>query len=134
MTIKLEKIMKRVGCMTYKIRGILLTIIDTFIVLTSFYISFYLVNNGGSTSVTQIVITTSLLIVIFHHLFAVIFKLYQKAWEYASIGELLSIFNVVTISIVLAGISQFIIYSEILRSEEHTSELQSRGHLVCRLL
>src|SRR5437870_8827898 len=25
-------------------------------------------------------------------------------------------------------------YSEVLRSEEHTSELQSRGHLVCRLL
>src|SRR5690625_6197046 len=25
-------------------------------------------------------------------------------------------------------------YSKVLRSEEHTSELQSRGHLVCRLL
>src|SRR5690625_5557689 len=25
-------------------------------------------------------------------------------------------------------------YGELLRSEEHTSELQSRGHLVCRLL
>src|SRR5690625_5641758 len=25
-------------------------------------------------------------------------------------------------------------YSYVLRSEEHTSELQSRGHLVCRLL
>src|SRR5207253_3469355 len=25
-------------------------------------------------------------------------------------------------------------FPEILRSEEHTSELQSRGHLVCRLL
>src|SRR5690625_7031376 len=26
------------------------------------------------------------------------------------------------------------IYSPLIRSEEHTSELQSRGHLVCRLL
>src|SRR5690625_6044661 len=25
-------------------------------------------------------------------------------------------------------------YNNVLRSEEHTSELQSRGHLVCRLL
>src|SRR5690625_6484147 len=25
-------------------------------------------------------------------------------------------------------------YEKVLRSEEHTSELQSRGHLVCRLL
>src|SRR5690625_6738949 len=26
------------------------------------------------------------------------------------------------------------VFAELLRSEEHTSELQSRGHLVCRLL
>src|SRR5690625_6099100 len=26
------------------------------------------------------------------------------------------------------------IYGSVIRSEEHTSELQSRGHLVCRLL
>src|SRR5690625_3005147 len=99
--------------MTYKMRVILLATLDTFIVLTSFYLSFILVNNG-STSVIQIVLTTSIIIVIYHTLYEVMFKLYQKAWEYASIGELLSIFNVVTISIVLVGISQFIIYSEIL--------------------
>src|SRR5690625_6406776 len=32
---------------------------------------------------------------------------------------------------------EFLVYSQIdysVRSEEHTSELQSRGHLVCRLL
>src|SRR5690625_5801538 len=31
-------------------------------------------------------------------------------------------------------IAAFVIYANSLRSEEHTSELQSRGHLVCRLL
>src|SRR5690625_7040256 len=34
-------------------------------------------------------------------------------------------------AIILAGIPD---YAADLRSEEHTSELQSRGHLVCRLL
>src|SRR5690625_3106287 len=36
-----------------------------------------------------------------------------------------------------AGVQQFIFLSSIIiygRSEEHTSELQSRGHIVCRLL
>src|SRR5690625_6303558 len=31
-------------------------------------------------------------------------------------------------------IPNFVIFSKLYRSEEHTSELQSRGHLVCRLL
>src|SRR5690625_2108945 len=36
-----------------------------------------------------------------------------------------------------AGVKQFVFLSSIIiygRSEEHTSELQSRGHIVCRLL
>src|SRR5690625_5788145 len=32
------------------------------------------------------------------------------------------------------GIQRMLLNDEFLRSEEHTSELQSRGHLVCRLL
>src|SRR5690625_6668476 len=32
------------------------------------------------------------------------------------------------------GERQRIAFARVLRSEEHTSELQSRGHLVCRLL
>src|SRR5690625_5478056 len=31
------------------------------------------------------------------------------------------------------GIKDFELYDRLFRSEEHTSELQSRGHLVCRL-
>src|SRR5690625_1891704 len=42
-------------------------------------------------------------------------------------NQLISLYNQVVFHIV----NQFVIH---LRSEEHTSELQSRGHLVCRLL
>src|SRR5690625_1292853 len=45
-----------------------------------------------------------------------------------------SLFNSVLITVVSVGI--IIIFASMagFRSEEHTSELQSRGHLVCRLL
>src|SRR5437660_12750262 len=33
-----------------------------------------------------------------------------------------------------AGVTQLVTVGTDVRSEEHTSELQSRGHLVCRLL
>src|SRR2546422_5722364 len=40
----------------------------------------------------------------------------------------------VVVRVVVHGAIQCIHHSEIQRSEEHTSELQSRLHLVCRLL
>src|SRR5690625_5408899 len=43
--------------------------------------------------------------------------------------------NAVKLGGVLIKVGQFLgTRADIMRSEEHTSELQSRGHLVCRLL
>src|SRR5690625_6148965 len=47
-------------------------------------------------------------------------------------GELQAIFEFQTMICELTGME--IANSSMYRSEEHTSELQSRGHLVCRLL
>src|SRR3712207_8655534 len=58
-----------------------------------------------------------------------VFNLYNSIWKYASVEELISIIYSVSISNIF-----FIIYSYFIRSEEHTSELQSRQYLVCRLL
>lgn len=44
-----------------------------------------------------------------HHLFASIYQLYRKAWEYASVGELKAIVSAVTLSVFLTGVCQFII-------------------------
>ena len=44
-----------------------------------------------------------LAIVISHHILSFKLHLYKKAWEYASIGELIIIFQVVTGSIVVAA-------------------------------
>ncbi len=42
------------------------------------------------------------------------YGLYQKAWEYASIGELKGIFNAVTLSILVTGFIQYFVFEGIL--------------------
>ena len=48
-----------------------------------------------------------------HHIFASIYSLYQKAWQYASIGELIAIVKAVTYAIVVPGIVQFIVGQDV---------------------
>lgn len=49
-------------------------------------------------------ILSSLILLISHHVFAQIFDLYHRAWEYASVSELILIVKAVTGSIVATGI------------------------------
>src|SRR5690625_4196618 len=52
-----------------------------------------------------------------------------------SIGDSLSTTGIILLAIILQlGAVGVMTVSTFIRSEEHTSELQSRGHLVCRLL
>src|SRR5690625_2859430 len=51
--------------------------------------------------------------------------------QFASGAEVVQAFGSGTIDLGLVGSSPAV---TLMRSEEHTSELQSRGHLVCRLL
>ena len=48
-----------------------------------------------------------------HHLFASIYHLYQKAWQYASVGELTAIVKAVTLSIAVTGVVQFIYANDV---------------------
>src|SRR5699024_4334104 len=43
---------------------------------------------------------TSIILLLSHHIFAYIFNLYHRAWEYASVRELISITQAVTFSII----------------------------------
>src|SRR5258707_11645007 len=52
--------------------------------------------------------------------------LFRSVFDYP---QLAALFQVIAIDIVLAGDNAVVV-----RSEEHTSELQSRQYLVCRLL
>src|SRR5690625_6917901 len=89
-----------------------------YFIVSSVVLIIWLIISNDSYTVSLPLIISLIAILLSHHLFGIIFKLYKKVWEYASTGELLIILKVVSYS----------------RSEEHTSELQSRGQLVCRLL
>jgi FlaA1/EpsC-like NDP-sugar epimerase len=99
--------------MTYRQRLSLFIVIDSFIVLTAIFISRFLI---GATFhvITLPLVVSSITILLSHHFFSVRLKLYKKAWEYASIGELLIIFKTVTYSIFTAAIVQQIMIQETL--------------------
>src|SRR5690625_824515 len=64
----------------------------------------------------------------------VYFILRWIAGGHAPVSNMFEYVTFLAISIVLAFLILYFIYRADVRSEEHTSELQSRGHLVCRLL
>src|SRR5699024_5131610 len=55
-------------------------------------------------------VITSIALLISHHVFAYIFNLYHRAWEYASVRELISITQAVTASIVTTYILNLLIF------------------------
>ncbi|WBL14836.1 polysaccharide biosynthesis protein [Sutcliffiella sp. NC1] len=99
--------------MTYRKRLSSLIVIDSLIVLSAIYISFWLLNPHFNVFSSQALLFTSLTLLIWHHLFAYIYKLYFKAWEYASVGELLSIAKAVTYSVLITGVLQWIVVGDI---------------------
>ncbi|WP_431769328.1 hypothetical protein, partial [Staphylococcus pseudoxylosus] len=46
----------------------------------------------------DLLLLSSIVLLISHHIFAYIFNLYHRAWEYASVSELLSVVKSVTSS------------------------------------
>ena len=93
--------------MGYRTRMSLLILIDSVIVLCSIFISFWLLMPDMSAIPTAIILSSGALFFI-HHLFAHIFNLYKKVWQYASIQELIAIFKAVTFSILsIAAIQMF---------------------------
>jgi FlaA1/EpsC-like NDP-sugar epimerase len=99
--------------MTYRQRMSLFVIIDSCIVLTAIFVSRFFVN-GTIQVITFPIVLSSLVILLSHLLLSFKFHLYNKAWEYASVGELISILKVVTTSILIAAIVQRGVIHEIL--------------------
>jgi FlaA1/EpsC-like NDP-sugar epimerase len=58
-------------------------------------------------------LVTSVSLLISHHFFASIYKLYKKAWEYASIGELLSIVKAVSLSVITVIAIQLMVFQDV---------------------
>jgi FlaA1/EpsC-like NDP-sugar epimerase len=87
----------------------MLILLDSLIVLTAIYVGYYTLHPYFNIYTFNMLVVSSITLLASHHLFAFKYKLYQKAWEYASVGEILAIVRAVTLSILAAGIIQFII-------------------------
>ncbi|QGQ47232.1 polysaccharide biosynthesis protein [Metabacillus sediminilitoris] len=98
--------------MSYQSRIWFLIILDSFIVLSTIFFSQKLINPNLQTLTIPIFIS-SISLLLGHHLFSFIYKLYKKAWEYASIGELISIFKVITYTIIVTGFVQLLVQKQV---------------------
>ncbi|MBM7839417.1 FlaA1/EpsC-like NDP-sugar epimerase [Alkalihalobacillus xiaoxiensis] len=97
--------------MTLKQRLLSLILIDSAIVLFSIYIC-SLILTAGNSPVTEVIVTSSIVLLLVHHVCAYRFRLYKRAWEYASITELKAIVYAVTISVAAAGLTQLIFFQD----------------------
>jgi FlaA1/EpsC-like NDP-sugar epimerase len=107
---KTKKIDKGGITLTYKKRLTTLALLDSIIVLTAIYISYLTLNPTLHVLKIPMLLITSVTLLCSHHLFASIYKLYNKAWQYASIGELIAIVKAVTFSIIVTTCMQLIVF------------------------
>ncbi|MDR7079589.1 FlaA1/EpsC-like NDP-sugar epimerase [Neobacillus niacini] len=96
--------------MTYKKRLTTLAILDSIIVLTAIYISYWTVNPTIHIFKVPMLPVTAITLLVCHHLFASVYHLYNKAWQYASVGELVAIVKAVTFSIAATSAMQMIVF------------------------
>nr|WP_204189568.1 nucleoside-diphosphate sugar epimerase/dehydratase [Mammaliicoccus sciuri] len=87
-----------------KQRLMMLLFIDSIIVTFSVFLGYYILEPFFKGYSINVLILSSLILIISHHVFAQIFDLYHRAWEYASVSELILIVKAVTGSIVATGI------------------------------
>jgi FlaA1/EpsC-like NDP-sugar epimerase len=96
--------------MTYRKRLTTLVLLDSVIVLSAVYISYLTLHPYLDIFKLPMLLFTSITLLISHHLFASIYKIYNKAWQYASVGELVAIVKVVSFTIVVTASMQLLVF------------------------
>ena len=91
----------------------LLVIVDSLIVLFSICVGYFILNPYSYVFTNNVLFISVVTIQFAHHFFAWKYGLYRKAWSYASIGELNSIFKAVTMTITVVMGVQFVLLHNI---------------------
>lgn len=99
--------------MTAKKRLMFLIILDSIIVSLSVFFCYSIIFPFFEGDQLNDLLVYSVILLLSHHLFAYIFNLYHRAWEYASINELLAIVKGVTASILLTSVLALIINGQV---------------------
>lgn len=106
--------------MSYHKRLLLLAGLDSLIVLSAIYLSYIPLHPRLETFSYEDLFISAIVLVSSYHLYASLLQLYNKAWEYASIGELVSIFRAVTLAVLTVALFQLVfglpIYGRVLFS------------------
>lgn len=99
--------------MAYRSRLTFLFLLDSFIVLSSIYLGCLILYTDFTIFGNQTLLVTSITLLCSHHLFASLYKLYNKVWAYASVRELVAIIKAVSLSMIVAGIVQIIFFNQV---------------------
>ncbi|OMP66627.1 polysaccharide biosynthesis protein [Domibacillus epiphyticus] len=99
--------------MTYQRRISFLIGLDSAIVLFSIYIGYFILHPYMNIYAPSTLLLSSVALLASHHIFAAIYKLYHKAWEYASVRELIAIAKAVTFSVGATSIVQLLTFDDI---------------------
>lgn len=99
--------------MSYSKRVSLLVGMDSLIVLFSIFVGYFILNPYVDFYSLSLIVISSITLLISHHMLASLYRLYHKAWEYASIGELIAIVKAITYSIILAAGVQLVMNGHI---------------------
>lgn len=96
--------------LNYRNRMTILFIVDSIIVSFAIFLAHWIVYPYSTKPFNMdVIVITSISLLVFHHAFALYYKLYNKVWAYASVGELLAIIKAVTYSVIAALVVQFFI-------------------------
>lgn len=80
-------------------RFLILIIVDSLIVTFSVFLGYSILEPFFDAYSIDLLFLSSVVLLISHHIFAYVFNLYHRAWEYASVSELMSVVRAVTSSI-----------------------------------
>ncbi len=99
--------------MNYTLRYSVFFILDSFIVLSAIFLSYWLLHPTYNIYSDSLIIITSIILLISHHVMSNFFQLYTRIWSVASVGELLVIGYAISISIIVASGIQLLIKGDI---------------------
>ncbi|WP_431810297.1 polysaccharide biosynthesis protein [Lysinibacillus capsici] len=99
--------------MNYRMRYMLFFIIDSCIVLSAIYMSYWLLHPTINGYSDKVILVSAVTLLVSHHIAAYFFHLYDRIWSVASVRELLTIAYAVTISVATASGMQYIIKNDV---------------------
>ncbi|RXS20207.1 polysaccharide biosynthesis protein [Staphylococcus saprophyticus] len=83
-----------------RLRFLILIIVDSLIVTFSVFLGYSILEPFFDAYSIDLLLLSSIILLVSHHIFAYVFNLYHRAWEYASVSELMSVLKAVTSSII----------------------------------